>query len=133
MAKSTKPGTSAPTAKPKKVEKVPYPGLQYDAEGKVVTPLESWPLDFDPKVHKPLKKEDFKDEGPFWDAMAARHEAAAIKCRNLAKDARTLGNAQQRAAVKKLRAMQAAMAALSDELSKEGVDIASLLGTAVQS
>lgn len=125
MAKSTKPGTQAPTTKPKKSEKVPYPGLNI-VDGKVTTPLESWPTDFDSKAHKPLKKEDFKDEGPFYDAMAERHERAAKKCRQLAQDARTLGNAQQRAQVKRLRAMQAAMAALAQELAAEGVDVSAL-------
>lgn len=116
---SAKPGTKEEKAKKEKRVRIDYPV----PEGG----LDSWPTDFDAKVHKPLKRKDFKDETLWLEAKAAEYEKRASAMRDEIETCKTLGNAKDRARAKKLLSMQKRMAEMEAELKGEGVDVDNLL------
>jgi len=111
-----------PKAKKGKVTKVDHPAL---ADGK----LETAPADFDPKVHKPLKKKDFKDEPAYLEFIAAGLDKKAAALREQATKIRTLGNTASSSKVKTLMKMQERMAELMATLKQQGIDVDTLLST----
>lgn len=118
---STKPGDPAPKAKKEKVEKILYPALKPDAEGKPTEKLDGWPADFDPKVHKQLKRSHFKNEAPLLRRRAEEMRAKATKLDNEAADCEK-GGGKASKSVKKLRSAIERFAELRAELEKDGVD-----------
>jgi hypothetical protein len=56
-----------------------HPALDVDREGRALVKLTEVPKDFDPKVHKPLRKQDFEKESTFVRYLAGRHRAVADK------------------------------------------------------
>lgn len=102
--------------------KVAYPGLNTDAEGKTVTKLETWPADFDSKVHLKLRRKDFTTAAPFLIRRAERLEAKAAELRE---EAALLGTAQgeQQKKLKKLgkaaKTFQEKFTELAADLSPE--------------
>jgi hypothetical protein len=129
MAKNqAKPGASpAPKAKKEKVEKIFYPGLNV-VDGKPTTQLDSWPSDFDPKVHKGLTRKNFKNESPLLLRQAERLEEKAAKLRAEAKTIEKLGSPEQRNKAKKLANLNAQLQKMRAELEGEGVDVGEVLG-----
>lgn len=131
-APSAKPGTTdeagkkGKKAKKEKTPRVAYPGLK-GADEKPVR-LTAWPTDFDPKTHKPLKRDNFENEAVWYDHMADEYEARAKDYREQAELSRKLGNQSDRQKAKKLAKMQNQMAKLQEELKSQGIDVAALLG-----
>lgn len=117
--KSAKPGTQEPKAAKEKVERVAYT----IPEGG----LESVPEDFSRKLHKPLKKADFKEEHVYLNMRADELELKVKALREDAKLSKELGSTADRAKAKRLRAMQTRMAELKKELSSQGIDVDALL------
>lgn len=117
---SAAPGTEAPEAeKPPKLEKSVYP----IPEGG----LEKMPDDFDPKLHKPIKRTDFKDETVWFELKAVEHDKKAVSYRAQAKMYSKLGSIKDRAKAKRLIQMQGRIAELKDELEKQGIDVDAIL------
>lgn len=122
-AQSTKPGNPAPAAKKaEKVAKVVYPGLKPDAEGKPTEKLTAWPTDHDPKIHKGLRPKDFANEAPFLRHQADLLEQRVARLRKQADTSEKLGNAADRAKVKKLQAMHENFNKLREQLKAQGID-----------
>lgn len=117
----TKPGAKgSPKAKKEKRVKVPYAV----PEGG----LESYPEDFDPKKHKPLKRTDFKNELVY---LEKRREKLAKSLASLDTEIETvkkLGPGKERQKAKKLLKVQREFDELKKTLAEQGVDVASLLG-----
>lgn len=126
---SAKPGTKdASAGDTKKAVKVLHPALEPNDEGKPTKKLTEVPSDFDPKLHKPLKKGDFENEAVFMRMKADELEAKAKKLREDAEVVEKLGNKADRAKAKKLRAMQEKMTDLRKQLEEQGIDVDELLG-----
>lgn len=68
--------TRKPKEKKPKVQRVTYPGLQPDAEGKATVKLTEWPKDHDPNVHEPLWRQHFEDERVWLRHKIAEREEA---------------------------------------------------------
>src|SRR6056297_3199820 len=105
----------------------PKPKIEHPllADGK----LEAIPDDFDPKVHKPLRKKDFVEEAVFFDHKAEQAEERLNYYREQAEECRKLGNAADRKKAKKLRTWMEKIAELKAELEEDGVDVSSLIDT----
>lgn len=115
---SAKPGTTEEKAKKEKRVRVEYTV----PEGG----LESWPTDFDPKTHKPLKRKDFKDETIWLESKAADYERRAQAMRVEIETTKTLGSSKDRAKAKKLLSMQKRMEEMQKEMEAEGIDVGAL-------
>lgn len=127
--KSAAPGTKDDSAgKKEKVAKVFHPSLKPNDEGKPTAKLAGVPDDFDPKKHKPLRKQDFEGEHIFLRMKADKLEEEAKKLREDADMVEKLGSSADRAKAKKLKAMQEKMEALRKQLEEQGIDVESLLG-----
>lgn len=124
-APGTADGAGQKGGKKDKVKRVDYPGLT-DSEGNAVK-LTSIPEDYNPKIHKPLKKTNFADESVFLIARAERLEQMAVKLRKEAETVKNLGSTAQRQSARKLMKMQESMATLMANLSAQGVDVQALL------
>lgn len=120
---SSKPGEPAPAAKKESIKRVPHPALKADEKGKATVQLDDFPADFDPKVHKPLRRGDFKNEAPFLERKATELEARARELRREADEARKLGSQADRAKAKKLRAMMDKMEEIKAQLKAQGIDV----------
>ena len=119
--------TSEKKEKKEKKARVPHPAL-FNAAGEAVK-LTSIPADFDPKLHKPLKRKDFESEAAFMRMQADEFEARAKRLRVEAEQAEKLGNTKDRAKAKKLLGMQKRIEELKAEMSKDGFDIDQLLAS----
>jgi hypothetical protein len=120
--RSTKPGEPAPEAKREDVKRVPYPGLNADAEGKTTTKLKEYPTDFDSRKHVQLRPPDFENEAPLYEHRAKELRARADKYDKAAVLARTMGSVEERKNAKKLIALQEKMQMIREELIKGGHD-----------
>lgn len=131
---SAKPGTKEPKAKKEKKEKakrVDFPGLFVEKDGeKRRVKLAEYPANFDPKVHKPLRRGDFENESVFLLRKADEFEQRAKDLRNEATIAEKLGNQADRAKAKRLAAMQKKIAELEASLKESGVDVEAILKAA---
>ncbi len=123
--KSAKPGTKDTTAK--KIEKVMYPGLKPDDDGKATVKVKGVPEDFNSKKHKPLKRRDFECESTWFELKAVELDKRAADYRKMAADIKKLGSVADRAKAKKLLAMQRKMAELQAQLKEQGIDVDELL------
>jgi len=129
-AKSAKPGSKGDeSTAPQKKGKVHHPLLKVDADGKPTEKLESVPDDFDPKVHKPLRKSDFASEASYLIMRAEDLEQKAKGYRDEAELIRKGGGKKAAAKAKRLQKMQERMDALKKELEESGIDTAELLST----
>ena len=128
-AQSTKPGEPAPKAKKEKVKRILHPALKPNAEGKPTEKLDGFPADFDPKVHKPLRRVNFKNEAPLLLQQADKLEAKAKALRAEAEACQKLGSQEERAKAKKLRDMFLRMEEIKSQLAGEGVDVAALMNS----
>jgi len=117
---STKPGDPAPKAKKEKPEKIMHPLLAPNPEGKPTQKLKEWPADFDPKVHKQLKRSHFENEAPLLRRRAEEMRQKAAKLDEEAADCEK-GGGNAKGKVKKLRSMMDRFAELRAELEKDGV------------
>jgi hypothetical protein len=116
--------------KPAKVKKIDFPGLFVgEGENRDYQKLESMPVGFDAKKHKPLRKKDFKDEPLFLEYQASLLDAKAANLRAHAEKLRTVGSSASSAKAKTLVKMQARMAELMAALKAEGMDVEALLGS----
>lgn len=106
--------------------RLPFPGLK-DAEGKEVK-LEAVPKEYNSGVHRPLLKDNFKDESYYFVYKAELHEAKAADYRKQAEDFKKLGDSGDRKKAKRLLTMQKRMADLKAELEAQGVDVSALMG-----
>lgn len=125
---AAKPGDPAPKAKKEKVVRIPHPAIKADAQGKGTVKLEDFPADYDPKIHKQLRKADFVNEAPFLERRAAQLEKAAANLRAEAAQARTLGSTADRQKAKKLKSMIDKVAELRKEFEAQGLDVDALVG-----
>lgn len=116
-----RPGAKEPKAKKEKKVRIAYPV----PEGG----LEAVPADFDPKVHKPLGRKNFKNEAVWYELKAQELEKKAASLRVEATNIGKLGNVKDRAKAKRLLDLQKRMAELSESLVAEGVDVEALLAT----
>jgi hypothetical protein len=121
VVKSARPGTKDDSGKKAKVERV-----EYTVPEGGFTEI---PSDFSSKIHKPLKRKDFKDEALWFELRAAELEAKAKRARAEADNVRKLGGVKDRAKAKRLISMQKRMAEISEQLTAQGVDVAALLGS----
>ncbi len=127
-----RPGTEGgPEAKAKKGKKnknanrVPYPGLMDgDKPNKKLAVL---PEDFDPKVHRPLKRANFDGDhlALKWQAKVLRDKATRLE--EQAGRLEKLGNKGQASKLKRLAAMRERMKELEAELKDEDLDVEALL------
>jgi len=131
---SAAPGTTDPAGqKPEKVVRVLYPGLYSDTEKddkgrpKQISKLDSVPADFNPKIHLPLQRRDFKDESVYFQLRADIAKKSAERFQKLADDAKKLGGMKERVKAKKLLQMQKRMADLIAELKAGGTNVDELL------
>lgn len=127
---STAPGTADEGGKKRKkkekgekVKREKFPGIPEDG-------LTDWPADFDPKKHKPLRRQDFKDEAVWLDHKATQFEKAAVRMRDEAKTLRSLGTTAERGKAKKLLKITKELEDLKKTLAAKGVDVAALLNSA---
>jgi hypothetical protein len=123
------PSAAGNAAKPAKQKKVDFPGL-FVGEGndRDYQKLDAMPVGFDAKLHKPLKKKDFKDEPLFLEYQATLLDAKAAGLRSQAEKLRAVGSTASSAKAKTLVKMQARMAELMAALKAEGMDVEALLG-----
>jgi len=128
-AQSTKPG--APTGKPKKekVERKAYPGIMAGADNKGTVKLKDWPADYDPKLHLPLRRNDFENEAVLLEKMADQMAERVVKLRAEAEICRKSGSATQRAKLKRIARLKEMLA----KLEAEGDDEAPAAGEAAPS
>lgn len=118
---SAAPGTVDKKAgKKDKIKKVKHPSL-FDAEGAPIK-LTAVPEDHDPRLHLPLKKNDFENEWTFLEMKALAAEQTAAKLRKEAETIKSLGSSADRARAKKLLAMQERMSELMESLRAQGLD-----------
>jgi hypothetical protein len=116
------PKEKAPKEKKAKVAKIDFPAL-YNAAGEW-NKLEALPDDtYNPKVHKLLKKKDFKDEPLYLEFLAAGFEKKATSLKAQAEKIRKLGSSSSNAKLKTLIKMQERMAELMATLRAEGIDV----------
>ncbi len=124
---STKPGDPAPEAKKEKPPRVYHPALMpmpdEKDEGKIkpTVKLKEWPADFDPKIHKQLKRGHFENEAPLLRKRAEEYRAKAAAFDVEAADCEKNGG-KSKGKVKKLRSMMERFAELKAELESEGTD-----------
>ncbi len=111
-------GTTAGPGRPKANK------VDYRQEGSDL--LADWPTDFDPRVHKPLKVEDFSAEDKYWAKRADMYDSKAKHCRTQAELFLKFGNADKRKAAEKLTKMAEKMAQLKKELEADGIDVSTL-------
>lgn len=124
------PGNKDPKAvKEPKVKRTYHPAT-LDEEGKPRKRLDAVPADFNPKIHKPLGRKNYKDEGAWLEAKATELEKKAKDLRIEAENSRKLGNVADRANVKRLLAMQKRAQDLAAELLAQGIDVNALLAAA---
>jgi hypothetical protein len=115
-------------AKKEKAKKIDFPGLFVGEPGKEeYQKLTALPTGFDAKLHKPLKKKDFKDEPLFLDYQASLLDEKAKSIRAQAEKLRSVGSTASSAKAKTLVKMQQRMAELMAQLKAEGMDVDSLL------
>jgi hypothetical protein len=122
---STKPGAEAPKPKKKreKVIRAWHPALKPSAEdGKPTVKLEAVPADYNPKVHKPLKRVHFTNEAVLLDYAAERLEKKAKALRAEAHEARTTGGNGTRTVAKQMRKYMEKLAAMTEQLKAQGID-----------
>lgn len=81
------------------------------------------PADYNPKLHKPLKRNDFEDESIWYELQAQKLEAKAKELREEGKQLKTLGGVKDRADAKKLLAMQKRMLELLTQMQSKGVKV----------
>lgn len=122
---STKPGDPAPEAKKEKPERIYHPALDAkpgeDGKLKPTVKLKDWPADFDPKIHKQLKRGHFENEAPLLRKRAEEYREKAAKLDVEASDCEKNGG-KAKGKVKKLRSMMDRFAELRAELEAEGTD-----------
>jgi hypothetical protein len=124
---SAKPGSSEPKAKKEKIARVYHPALMPDAEGKPTVQLDSIPSDFDPKLHKPFRRKDLKDETLHFDIQIQKLEKKIESLRQQKEESKKLGGIKDRASAKKLLALQKRIDEVTKTLEGSGVDVAALL------
>lgn len=107
--------TPAPRGAPKQNK------VDYRTEGTAL--LTVWPADFDSKVHKPLKQEDFSAEDVYFNHRAEQYEKRGAEFRQKALLFQQYGSADTRKAAEKYTKQFAAMAALQAQLEAQGVDM----------
>lgn len=129
-APSAAPGTQDAAAKKEKKpnKRIPHPAL-WDATTQARVQLDAIPTDFDAKLHKPLGKKDFKNEGLWYELKAQGFDKKAAEFRAMAATAGTSEGAK----TKKLILMQKKMAELMASLKSAGVDVDAALALANQS
>ncbi len=95
------------------------------------------PTDFDPKVHKPLKKKDFATQGGFmmyradvYDRAAARYGKAASRLRDQAKISGQYSPEQEKFAKKAKRASEQ-FAEMIKQLKAQGIDPNTIPGLSI--
>jgi len=125
---SAKPGTDAPAAKKEKPKRIMHPALNCDEDGKPTTPVDAVPEDFDSKVHMPLRRKDFSAEHLYFEMKAAECDRKAAEYRAAAEESKKMGSSKDRARIKRLKKMQAQMAALEAQLEAEGIDVSDIIG-----
>ena len=130
MAKKTKPPKPAtPEQEPEQKGKPVFD--QVDSADENVYPFkEAVPEGFDFGEFKPLKKRDFKEEYLFYEYRAAEAEIKAAKFKELAEESKKLGSGKQRQATRRLLKLREQIAALSEHLGAQGVDVEALLSEA---
>jgi hypothetical protein len=128
---SSKPGEVAPQAKKEKKAKVErqfHPFFAPDAEGKPTKRVADVGADlpgYDPKVHKPLKRNSFLKEEMYYDWQIKRHEDAIAELKTERETAKTTGGKE----VNKLKKMLSRIAELRETLKDvPGVNVDELIG-----
>jgi len=94
--------------------------------------LKEWPADFDSRVHKPLKVEDFEAEDVFWLKRAEIYDQKAADCRTKAELFTKFGSADQRKAIEKMSKLSSQLELLKSQLAGEGVNVADVLAAMSQ-
>lgn len=126
------PDTAGEKPAKEKVKRVIHPSL-IKTEMKDGKPEETRvrvkdiPADFDAKIHKPLQRRDFEDEGMWYELQARKLDEKAAKLRQLAKESKALGNTTERAKTKRLVQMNKKMLELADQLRAAGVPVDDIL------
>lgn len=131
---SAKPGTSDVAAqKPEKAKKAkrqhhPLLAAKANDKGRLVpsVQLKEIPKDYDPKLHLPLGRKSFEDESLWYEIKAQELERKAAAMREEGKQIKAIGGSKDRAAAKKLIALQKRIADLTAELSGKGVDVSAI-------
>lgn len=123
---SAKPGTKNPTGKKEKKIRIDHPDLldksKLDEKGNPTRKkIAGVPGDFDPKVHKPLRRNDFEKESTWLLIKAEECEKKAKQLRADAVIADTEGSSDDRKKLKRLQAMKDKMAELEKELAEAGL------------
>lgn len=117
--KSAKPGVKEVGAqKPEKAKRIKYPHTD---------PLSAVPADFNPKIHLPLGRKDFVDEGCWFLVKADYFDKMAAKMRHMADESKKLGNIKERAKAKRLIKMTERLAELRKELEAQGINVDDVL------
>lgn len=127
MPASAKPGTTAEVATKPKKEKKPK------VERTLLAPPEGgftdWPKEWDPKIHKPLRRKDFANDVTFLNRKADHYEIMAKRFRQEAIDSEKLGGLKERGKAKKLLQMQRKFEELKAQLKADNVDVEAILAS----
>jgi hypothetical protein len=117
---SAAPGTEAREAQEAPKGRIEYPNIPEDG-------LEGIPEDFDFRLHKVIKRKQFKDEANWFELKALEMEGKAKAYRKQAEDFKKLGSVKDRNKAKRLVQMRNRMAELMAELKAGGTDVEALL------
>lgn len=115
--------------KPKRSKKKVFENVGSKDE-KIYPFTEAIPEGFDFKLHKSLKKKDFKEDYLYFEHRAAECEIKAVAYRDEAAEVKKLGSAKARGSAKRLVKMQDKMSELKKQLSEQGIDVEALLAKA---
>jgi len=91
------------------------------------------PDGFDFKVHKVLKKKNFKDDAMYYDHVAAGLDWKAKLFRSKAEECRKLGSPAERAKKRQMIRLNEKMEELKAQLTEQGIDVKALLEAATES
>lgn len=135
MAKNRSPAnpTIKPTPEKSKKSKRAEFKLIGNKDEKIYPFSSAVPEGFDFKLHKNLKRKDFKEDYLYYEFRAAECESKAVAFREEAAEVKKLGSAKDRGKAKRLVKMQDKMEELKKQLQGQGVDVEKLLADAAKS
>lgn len=109
-----------------------HPALQVvldensDNFGESTVKLTAIPADFDVNIHQQLRKKDFKTEDIYFEFRAEQAEAEAKDWRSKVETFRKFGDAEQRKAAMKYKALASRIAELREQLKAANIDVSEL-------
>jgi hypothetical protein len=113
-------------SKKSKKDRIPFPALKVDAEGKATVKLKEYPKDFNAKIHKRLRPSDFENAAPLYKQRAAMMRKRAEVFDMRADEAMYEDGSPEALKLKLVRMLKRATE-MKAQLEAEGIDISSLM------